>query len=127
MRIVLDRTLGFALPTVAIVTALHLQKLATWGEALDGVVSGLTFAVLFGLGTAVAEFPARARPPFDVRERPLLSGLIAGLILWSLQFAFWSVPATAPLRTIAFPIQCATMAAAGAVTSGLARRRLNRA
>jgi hypothetical protein len=43
------RTLGFALPTVAMVTAGHLSAEASVGEAVDGVVSGLWFTAHSGL------------------------------------------------------------------------------
>jgi hypothetical protein len=51
MRIALFRALGFAFPTVSLVTTSHLLRDASVGEAIDGLVTGLWFVALFLAGS----------------------------------------------------------------------------
>ena len=53
------RWLGFAVPTVSVVTAAHLSAESSAGEALDGVVSGLFFTLPF---VATAWLRSRLEP-----------------------------------------------------------------
>lgn len=127
MLTVIHRALGFSLPTVAVVTSLHLEKQATSGEALDGVMSGLFFSALFLLGSRVCAFfglGARSEPR-PVRET--LAGAAAGVVTWALLWGAWSVPQSAALRPAAFAIHCACMLAASVVTAFLAGGRLRQA
>jgi hypothetical protein len=109
------RTLGFAAVTVPLVTALHLVREMSGGEALDGVVSGLSFTLLFAAGAWVRRvLPASAGS--ERRAIEVSTGVIAGLACWSLLWLLWSAPFMTPLRDLrwpAFAINCAVAAGAG--------------
>ena len=109
------RVLGFAIPTVAFVTALHLDKQMSGGEAFDGVVSGLAFTVPFAV---VAWLRSRLEGDrASARARGLgqefLFGLFAALVAWAALWVGWSLPAMQPQRPNAFWWNCAVMALAG--------------
>jgi len=98
------RGAGFALPTVTLVSALHLAEQPTAAEAADGLVSGLWFAALFLLATMVrprlglAPAPATGTPP--VWE--FLLGSLAAVVTWSLLWLFWTyAPVSAGAESVA--------------------------
>ena len=109
------RWLGFAVPTLAVVTAAHLRAEPSAGEALDGVVSGLFFTLPFA---ATAWLRSRLEPRrLRARLRPPLwefvLGLFAGAVTWALVWLAWTFPETRGLRPHAFAINSVVMAAAG--------------
>lgn len=121
-RIVL-RWLGFAIPTVALVTAAHLEASPSTGEALDGVASGFWFTLPFAATSWLrSRFepqrdPARLRAP--LREFTL--GLFAGAFTWTLVWLGWTFPEMRGLRPHAFTINSVVMAAAGLMLPGPGR------
>jgi hypothetical protein len=125
---VLWRTLGFAVPTVALVTALHLAEMATVGEAIDGVVSGLWFVAMFLLGTWLR---LRLGPPggTEVGRRAtneLLVGVAAAVFTWVFLWLFWNVPPSNGVRRATawiFPFNSAIVFAMGLLVGSFARRR----
>jgi hypothetical protein len=125
MRRVLQRTAGYLLPTLVVVTGLHLVREATAGEALDGVVSGMWFVVLFFAG---ASLTARSGADEHPAAAPAREGLLIGVLNWLALWAFWNVPQTEALRASAgtvFLINSVTSLAAGVVR--LPRTRPDRA
>src|SRR5690349_7472434 len=103
------RILGYALPTIGLVTALHLDQEATSGSGLDGVISGLAFTLPFA---AVAwlrwrlegdRASARARGA----GREFVFGLLAALVAWAALWVGWSLPAMQAQRANAFWWNCA--------------------
>ncbi len=109
------RVLGFALPTVSLVTALHLDKQASGGEALDGVVSGVCFTLPFALVTWVRSRlkGGRASAPSRGAGREFALGMLAGVVTWAAVWLGWSMPAVQGLRPHAFGLNSAAMAVAG--------------
>ena len=91
------RTLGFAVPTFALVVALHLAEQATPGEALDGAVSAAWFVAFFVIGTWVAQRTGFAREGGRALAH-LLDGALASMGAWAFLWALWAVPFTASLR-----------------------------
>lgn len=100
MREPMRRTLGYLPPTVIVVTGIHLAREASAGEAFDGVVSGLWFAVLFLAGAWLA---TRGRADDDTRTltASMREGLLLGIGTWLALWAFWNVPQTQALRASA--------------------------
>jgi hypothetical protein len=110
------------------VTAIHLARNPSAGEAIDGLVSGLWFAALFlaggWLGARWFATHDRVRPGTAAREG--LIGLTARALTWSLLWLAWGLPQAGSLRAGGFAINSATMiAAALALTAArdLGRRR----
>ncbi len=125
MRRVLQRTAGYLLPTLVIVTGLHLVREATAGEALDGVASALWFVVLFFAGAWLA---ARSGADEQPATAPAREGLLIGVLSWLALWAFWNVPQTEALRAsggTAFLLNSVASLAAGVVH--LPRTRPDRA
>lgn len=118
------RWLGFTLPTVAVVTVAHLNRDASWGEALDGVVSGLWFSLPFAATHALrSRFEtgrtiARLGSPLQ----DFLLGLLAGALTWAFLWLGWTFPETRSLRPHAFAINSLVTAVAGLVLPGSAGR-----
>jgi len=117
------RWLGFAVPTVSVVTAAHLAAEPTSGEALDGVVSGLFFTLPF-VATAWLRSRLEPRRP-RARLRPpvweVVLGLLAGAVTWALLWLGWTFPEMRGLRPHAFAINSVAMAAAGLLWPGPGR------
>lgn len=118
------RWLGFALPTVVVITVSHLNREQSWGSALDGLVSGLFFSLPF----AVADFvrsrfvPSRTASPSRTQGAEYRLGLLVGAITWALLWLGWSIPVSDSLRPHAFAINCAATALAGLLVPGSGRR-----
>ena len=117
------RVTGYTLPTVGLVTALHLGKLATAGEALDGIVSGVAFSLPFA---AVAWLRSRiegGRASALARGAPMefVFGIVAAAVAWSALWVGWSLPSMQGLRPHAFAINCVVMALAGLMLPAAAR------
>ena len=118
------RWLGFALPTVIVITVAHLNRERSWGSSLDGVVSGLFFSLPFAVADFVrSRFDAgRAASPSRTQGQEYRLGLLVGALAWALIWAGWSIPATDSLRPHAFAINCAATALAGLLVPGSGRR-----
>ena len=120
MRVAVLRALGFAIPTVLVVTALHLTKLATVGEAIDGVVSGLAFSAFYFVGELLAlPFGGSRSERAGVRE--LAIGAIAGVATWILVATFWALPPADAVRAGAFGINALAMVIAAMATAAALR------
>jgi len=125
------RTLGFAVPTVAMVTAGHLIAQNTVGEAIDGVVSGLWFTALFGVGAGLRGWLDRGRAASVATSprRAALDGLLLGALTWGGLWAFWSVvPHRGPNfpATLVFVAQSTLMSVVGALSPGFRSGRTRR-
>ncbi len=109
------RVLGFALPTVSLVTALHLDKQVSWGEALDGVVSGVFFTLPFAAVAWVRSRIEGGRASARARGagREFVLGLSAGVVAWALVWLGWALPSVQGMRPHAFGLNSAVMAMAG--------------
>ena len=118
------RILGYALPTIGFVTALHLRQLATPGEAVDGVVSGaaftLPFAAVAWLRSRLEGGRASARARSAGTE--FVFGLISAAVAWAALWVGWSLPEVQRYRPQAFAINCVVMALAGLMLPAAARR-----
>ncbi len=125
MHRLLMRIVGFAIPTVGLVTALHLDKQMSGGEAFDGVVSGfaftLPFAVVAWLRSRLEGDRASARARGAGQE--LVFGLFAALVAWGALWVGWSLPAVQPQRPNAFWWNCVVMAVAGLMLPAAGRGR----
>jgi hypothetical protein len=108
---------GFAIPTVGVITAVHLGRQASWGEGLDGFVSGLWFTLPFA---AVCWL----RSHFEGQRRSALArgvghefalGLLAGLVTWAALWLGWTLPSVAGWRPNAFAINSVATGLAGLV------------
>jgi hypothetical protein len=116
MKAALLRTLGFALPTLVLATTLHLDRDRSVGEAIDGLISGLWFALLFLVGGSIGVTVGQGR----LRRRrhaaiEVIVGVAAALVTWTLLFLLWKIPQAEPLRSAGFPINSAIVLAAGTV------------
>lgn len=119
----LVRWLGFSIPTVTLVTALHLDPVATPGEAFDGVVSGLWFTLPFAATSWLrSRFEAgRVRAPVRAVAWEFVLGLLAGAVAWALLWLGWSFPELRGLRSQAFLVNSLMMAAAGFMLPSVGR------
>jgi hypothetical protein len=117
------RWLGFSIPTVSLVTALHLDPVAGPGEALDGVVSGLWFTLPFAATTWLrSRFEAgRTRSRTRSIAWEFAIGLFAGVIAWALLWLGWTFPEMRGLRSQALLVNSLVMAAAGLMLPSLGR------
>ena len=108
-------TIGFAVPTVLLITALHLARTATFSEAVDGVISGLWFTGLFYVGMRLAGTSLDQQDGNERRD--LILGMAAGALTWALMAFGWSLPGAAGLDQsgLAFPINTAIVLGIGAV------------
>lgn len=118
------RWLGFAVPTVVVITVAHLNREQGWGSGLDGVVSGLFFSLPF----AVVDFlrsrlgAARGTIPSRTKGQEYRLGLLVGAAAWALIWLGWCLPATDSLRPHAFAINCGATALAGLLMPDANRR-----
>lgn len=124
MRSSLGRSLGFALPTIALVTALHVQYDRSWGEWLDGIASGAWFALVFALVWGLLAWSARRAGSFAPRGAlaEFALGLVLAVATWTLVWAMWQTPALRPLSASAFPINTGAMVLAAVASSALRSR-----
>ncbi len=111
MNRALLRSLGFALPTLSLVTAMHLAREPGAGEALDGVVSGMFFTLVFLVACLVRERFAGA-PRSAAAGRSALHGGFTAVVVWVLLWLGWSLPLAAPLRDSALLVNSLAIAAA---------------
>lgn len=133
MRTLGWRTFGFAVPTLALVTALHLVNDRSLGEALDGIVSGLYFTCVFVVGAIVSLFAGfaleRETPePHDLPSaaREALAGATAAAFTWLALYATWAVPLTQAWRTngaLVFVFNSAAMAVSALLLAAIRDRR----
>lgn len=107
----LPRSFGFAIPTIALITALHVQVDRSWGEWLDGVVSGAWFALVFALVWGLLAWSARRAESSAPRGAfaEFATGLAIGVATWTVVWACWQLPAMTALRAYAFPINSSAM------------------
>jgi hypothetical protein len=93
LRVAAFRALGFFVPTAALVTTRNLVVEPSVGAAIDGVVSGAWFALIFLggaiLGGRLLGGGAVARVPAG---RDLARGLGAGVAAWGLVWLGWMLP-----------------------------------
>ena len=125
MRSSFVRSLGFALPAVALVTALHVQVDRSWGEWLDGIASGAWFALVYAVVWAALSWVARRRGVHASAEpvREFVLGVALGAATWLLVWALWQVPAMQPLRPSAFVVNSLAMAVAAVAAATWPRPR----
>ena len=88
MKKVLPRTLGFFLITLLPVVYLHVMKLPTWGEVIDGIFSSLVFALPFALGFFLIK---RFEAPSANAKQEVYWGMISAAFMWAVVWVFWSV------------------------------------
>ena len=114
------RWLGFTLPTLAVVTVAHVNREPSWGEALDGVVSGLWFTLPFAATSWLrARFEAgRTAARASAPTQDLMLGLLAGVLTWAFLWLGWTFPETRSLRPYAFTINSLATALAGLLLPG---------
>lgn len=119
------RTLGFAIPTVALVTTLHLNRDSSAGEAVDGVLSGLAFTLPYmaisWLRLRVEGDRASNRTRSHRME--LLFGISAAVVAWAALWVGWTLPAMQSQRPNAFWWNCAVMALAALLLPAVGRER----
>jgi|SRR5262245_11421309 len=109
------RVAGFAVPTVSLITVLHLKDQASWGEGIDGFVSGTLFTLpfaTFGWLRSRLEGHRRSALARSVRHEFAL-GLLASIVAWAALWLGWTIPSTTPWRPNAFWINSLAMAVAG--------------
>lgn len=107
------RCIGFAAPTLGFVVAAHLNRATGWGEALDGLVSGIFFTIPFA---ALTLLRARFTPGGGPRSSPVRElglGALAAAISWCGLWLAWTLPPMQPLRAQALAINAVAMAIAG--------------
>jgi hypothetical protein len=119
------RTLGFAIPTVALVTLFHLHRDSSMEEAVDGVLSGIVFTLPYGAMSWLRSRVEGDRASNRMR-RPrteLLFGLIAAAVAWAALWVGWTLPAMQSQRPNAFWWNCAAMALAAVLLPAVGRER----
>jgi len=129
MKPVLLRTLGFAVPTFAVVVTLHLLKQASAAEAFDGAVSALWFVAFFLIGAWVAQRSGLTRGSGGAASQ-LSSGAIAGAGVWGALWAFWALPFTASIRLepgVVLTVNTLSMMLAAWASAGVSRAGVSRA
>jgi len=107
------RCIGFAAPTLGFVVAAHLNRAPGWGEALDGVVSGVFFAIPFAALTLVRARFTWGDGPGRSPLRELSLGALAAVISWCGLWLAWALPWMQPFRAQALAINAAAMGLAG--------------
>jgi len=106
------RCIGFAAPTLGFVVAAHLNRAPGWGEALDGVVSGVFFVIPFAALTFLrARFTSGGPGRSPLHELSL--GALAAVISWCGLWLAWALPWMQPFRAQALAINAAAMGLAG--------------
>jgi len=120
----LIRWLGFSIPTVILITMVHVARDPRPGEALDGVVSGLWFTLPFVAASWLrSRFePARAAERLRAPIWEFAFGLLAAGVAWTLLWLGWSFPETRGLRDQAFLLNSIVTGAAGLMLPTAGRR-----
>lgn len=118
------RVAGFAIPTVGLVTAIHLRQQMSWGEGFDGLVSGawftLPFAAVCWLRSRLEGHRRSALARGAGRELAL--GLMAGAVTWTAVWLGWTLPEVTGWRPHAFAINSVATGLAGLVLPPAGRR-----
>jgi hypothetical protein len=111
------RVAGFAVPTVGIVTAIHLGRQQSWGEGLDGVVSGLWFTLPFAAVCGLRSWLEGQRRSALARTagNEFVFGLMAGVVTWAGLWLGWTLPSVIGWRPHAFAINSVVTGLAGLV------------
>lgn len=119
------RTLGYAIPTVALVTALHLDRESTVGEAVDGVLSGIAFTLPYMLVSwlRLRVEGDRASNRTRTHRVEFLYGIAAAAVAWAALWVGWTLPAMQSQRPNAFWWNCAVMALAALLLPAVGRER----
>ena len=86
MKRVLSRTLGFFLATLLPVIYLHLVKLPTWSELVDGILSSFAFSIPFAFGVFVVK-----RFEESTSKQEVSIGMLSAIFMWVVVWVFWSV------------------------------------
>jgi hypothetical protein len=119
------RVAGFAIPTLTLITVLHLKDQMSWGEALDGLVSGALFTLPFTtfgwLRSRLHGHRKSALARGAGHEFAL--GVVASIVAWAVLWAGWTIPSTTPWRPSAFWINSLVMAVTGLVLPPAGRVR----
>lgn len=123
MTITTLRTLGFALPVLALATGIHVEKDPSWGSWLDGLLSGAWFAAMAAIGARGAAWLSRKEGPADGRVLEVARGALFGGMTWMLLWAVWKVPGAAALTSQAFGLNCVAFMLAGGFLAPLHGRR----
>lgn len=113
MKISTLRSLGFALPIIALATGIHVDKDPSWGSWLDGCLSGAWFAGMAALGAFGAARLWRGEAPAAGRGREMAMGALFGGLTWFLLWAAWKIPGAAGLTPSAFALNSAAFLLAG--------------
>ncbi len=118
------RIAGFAIPTVGLVTAIHLGRQAGWGEGLAGVASGawftLPFAATCWLRSRLEGRRKRALARSAVHELAL--GVMSGAVTWAILWLGWTFPEATAWRPHAFTINSVATGLAGLALPAAGRR-----
>ena len=119
------RTLGFAIPTVTLVTTLHLNRESTAAEAFDGVLSGMAFTLPYMVVSWLRSRVEGERVSNRVRSHraELLYGIAAAVVAWAALWVGWTLPAMQSQRPNAFWWNCAVMALAALLLPAVGRER----
>lgn len=124
MNRVLARLAGFAVPTVTLVTALHVAEQPTWREGIDGAVSGAWFTLPFAATTWLRSRLEGHRSSALRRgaAQELAFGLLAAAVTWTAIWLGWTLASASPLRQHAFTINSLATAAMGLALPPTGRR-----
>lgn len=113
MKKAIARTFGFLLPALAVVVVSHLIKQVLWAEVFDGMLASLVFSLLFAMGVWWGEKGlaiSRERRP----RQEVGIGLVAGAMMWTLLWIFWSVlPEIYQIHAAAWAFYCHLLVAFG--------------
>ena len=111
------RVAGFAVPTVTLITVLHLQDQMSWGEGLDGLVSGTLFTLPFAtFGWLRSRLQGHTRSALARGAgHEFALGLLASVVAWAALWVGWTIPSTTAWRPSAFWINSLVMAVTGLV------------
>jgi formate/nitrite transporter FocA (FNT family) len=120
------RALGFAIPTIALVTALHIDRAAREhmaAEVLDGIVSGIAFTLPFVLVAWVRSHLEGDRASARTRSLRIefAFGFLAAVVAWAALWVGWTLPAVQAQRPNAFWWNCVVMALAGVMLPAAGR------
>ncbi len=123
MRRFATRILGFALPTIGFVMALHVNREASGGAAFDGLASGVAFTLPFAAVTWLRSRLEGNRASARARglATELAFGSLASLVAWAALWVGWTLPVAQPYRASAFAINCVVMALAALTLPAAAR------
>ena len=124
MRSLLWLVTGFAIPSVVVVTIMHLVKVATVGELIDGVAAGLLFTFCFAMGALFARtlLAAAVTLPAANKWVQLGVGSVAAVLTWLTLGYLWTLITTKTSLQPgfgAFAINIGIMVLSGMITMGL--------